>query len=99
MCSADNVCKGKIKYLPLQYNMTDYSMYYAMRERSQLLSLFSEEEIRAGIEGGNIHFIGHKPWKNYSVNFDIWWEYYRKSQFFDEQFYFDFFYSKLNELD
>ena len=33
------------------------------------------------------------------MNFDIWWEYYRKSPFFDAKFYFDFFYSRLNEYD
>ncbi len=48
---------------------------------------------------GNIHFNGHKPWKKYSTNFDIWWEYYRKSPFFDEKFYFDFFYYRLNIFD
>ena len=39
------------------------------------------------------------PGTCYCVNFDIWWEYYRKSPVFDRQFYFDFFYSRLNELD
>lgn len=93
------VCHGKIHYLPLEYNMTDYSYLFAVRKKNVIRHLFSDKEIDYAINHGNIHYNGHKPWKKYSVNFDIWWEYYRKSPFFDEKYYFDFFYSKLNELD
>lgn len=93
------VCKDKIYYLPMEYNMTDYSYMFAMRKRSLLQDLFSEEEIDNALKRGNIHYNGHKPWNKYSVNFDIWWEYYRKYPFFDEKFYFEFFYTRLNELD
>lgn len=92
-------CRGRVKYLSLKYNMTDYSYYYINKEPEKISHLYSKEEIKEALETGNIHFNGHKPWKKYSVNFDIWWEYYRKSPFFDEKFYFDFFYEKLNELD
>ena len=92
-------CKGKVYYLPPCYNMTDYSYTYMIKDRDLARTLYAEEEIAQALDSGNIHFNGHKPWKKYSVNFDIWWEYYRKSPCFDEKFYFDFFYSKLNELD
>lgn len=93
------VCSGKILFLPLKYNMTDYSFYYVNKERNKIDHFFHSREIDEALQSGNIHFNGHKPWIKYSVNFDIWWEYYRKSPFFDEKFYFDFFYGKLNELD
>lgn len=93
------VCKGKIYYLSLEYNMTDYTYMFAMRQRSLIENLFSDTEIKNALKSGNIHYNGHKPWKKYSVNFDIWWEYYRKSPFFDEKFYFEVFYTRLNELD
>lgn len=93
------VCKERILYLSLEYNMTDYSYLFAMRKPELLKDLFSCETIDFAINHGNIHFNGHKPWKKYSVNFDVWWEYYRKSPFFDEKFYFEFFYTRLNELD
>lgn len=93
------VCKGKIYYLPLEYNMTDYSYMFAIRKRPLINDLFSDAEINNALRYGNIHYNGHKPWKKYSVNFDIWWEYYRKSPFFDDKFYFEFFYTHLNELD
>lgn len=92
-------CKGGILFLSLKYNMTDYSYYLIYTKYDKLKLLYGDEEIKEAISSGNIHYNGHKPWKKYSVNFDIWWEYYRKSPFFDEKFYFDFFYNKLNELD
>ena len=93
------VCKGKVKFLSLEYNMTDYSFYYAMKERELLYKWFDDRAISNAVANGNLHFNGHKPWKKYWVNFDIWWEYYRKSPFYDEKFYFDFYYNKLDELD
>lgn len=93
------VCHGKILELSLKYNMTDYSFYYALVERNLLQTLYSNDVIDDAIRYGNLHFNGHKPWKKYCVNFDIWWEYYRKSPYFNEQFYFEFFYKKLDELD
>lgn len=92
-------CQGRVHNLPPCYNMTDYSYTYMVSDYDMARTLYTEEEIRQAIDYGNIHFNGHKPWKKYSVNFDIWWEYYRKSPYFDEKFYFDFFYSKLNALD
>ena len=79
--------------------MTDYSFYYALVERNLLQALYRNDVIDDAIKYGNLHFNGHKPWKKYCVNFDIWWEYYRKSPYFNEQFYFEFFYKKLDELD
>ena len=93
------VCYGKIQYLSLEYNMTDYSYFYAMKDKKLLYSIFDERAIDKATKCGNLHYNGHKPWKKYCVNFDIWWEYYRKCPFYDEKFYFDFFYSKLDELD
>ena len=92
-------CYGNIYYLSLQYNMTDYSFEYAMDNRKLLYSWFDEVEIETAIAIGNLHYNGHKPWKKYCVNFDIWWEYYRKSPFYDPKYHFDFFYKKLDELD
>lgn len=92
-------CHDKVKYLSLEYNMTDYSFYYVMKEYDRLLDMFGKEAVDVAMNKGTLHYNGHKPWKKYCVNFDIWWEYYRSSPFFDPQFYFDFYYSKLDELD
>lgn len=92
-------CHDKVKYLSLEYNMTDYSFYYVMKECNRILDLFDKEAIEVALNKGTLHYNGHKPWKKYCVNFDIWWEYYRNSPFFDPHFYFEFYYSKLDELD
>lgn len=93
------VCKGRILYLSLEYNMTDLSYFFSIKQSELVKRLFTDECINYAKNHGNIHFNGHKPWKKYSINFDIWWEYYRKSLFFDEKFYFDFFYYRLNIFD
>lgn len=93
------VCSGRIVYLPPKYCITTYISQFATHELERLTDIWTVDEIN-GIAGeGIIHYNGQKPWKGYCVNFDIWWEYYRKSPFFDPEFYFDFFYDRLNELD
>lgn len=93
------VCAGRIKYLPPSYCVTTYFTEFAVYHKDILLSIWSEDEIKQALEKGIIHYNGQKPWKGYCINFDIWWEYYRKSPFFDEKFYFDFFAKKMGELD
>lgn len=94
------VCGKNLKVLPAKYNMTDYTFYY-LNSGDELIKsgYIKDEEISEAKQYGTLHFNGHKPWKSYSINFDIWWEYYRKSPFFDEKFYFDFFYRKINDYD
>ena len=92
-------CKGRIKILPWHCNMTDNAFFF-INEKPELLSeKYANSDIDEAKRMGNLHYNGHKPWKKFSVNFDIWWEYYRKSPFYDEKFYFKFFYNKLNEYD
>ncbi|CDC64094.1 stress protein [Bacteroides sp. CAG:770] len=94
------VCGKNLKVLPAEYNMTDYTFYYLNSGDELIKSGYvKEEEISEAKQYGTLHFNGHKPWESYSINFDIWWEYYRKSPFFDEKFYFDFFYRKINDYD
>lgn len=92
-------CRGGIRYLHPKYDMTDYSFNYAVHHMQEFQALCGTDDMAEAMDAGNLHFNGHKPWKKYCVNFDIWWEYYRKSPVFDRQFYFDFFYCRLNEFD
>ena len=101
------VCKNKVKFLPPKYNLTGgfYRIYYQDKERLKLF--FSEEEIEEGIkafvslaknESQNsypciIHYNGVNPWESLTWRHDIWWEYYRKSIYFDHYFYY-----KYNEI-
>lgn len=93
------VCCKSIYFLPPMYNMTDYSFFFMRQSPTHLPDNISAKEAIIAQKEGNLHFNGHKPWKKFSVNFDIWWEYYRKSPFFDDDFYFNFYYDRLNLLD
>ena len=93
------VCRGKINYMPMEFCLTTYLNDYAVHDTSVLSPYWSDAEIENAMTKGIVHYNGQKPWKGFCPNFDIWWEYYRKSPYFDEKFYFEFFYSKLNELD
>ena len=92
-------CYGKIKALTPAFCLTNYLTEILVKRKTEMLSFFTKEEIIHALKYGIVHYNGPKPWKQYCVNFDIWWEYYRKSPFYDEQFYLDFFNDKQNELD
>ncbi|MCI7635307.1 MAG: glycosyltransferase family 8 protein [Bacteroidales bacterium] len=92
-------CSGKVQILPWHCNMTDYAFYYLNVKPELLTDKYANSDIELAKTEGNLHFNGHKPWIKYSVNFDVWWEFYRKSPFYNEKYYFDFFYGRLNEYD
>lgn len=92
-------CKDRVKYLAPSFCVTTYFCDLANRNREKIRSLWSDIEIDEAFSKGIIHYNGQKPWKGLCPNFDIWWEYYRKSPVFDQEFYFNFYYSRLNELD
>lgn len=91
-------CAGRIHILPWHYNMTTYSYYYMEKEPGKL-ERYANSSFDIARHQSNIHYNGAKPWKSYAINFDIWWEYYRKSPFFESKLYFDFFNTKLTEYD
>lgn len=93
-------CAGRIKMLAPKYSLLTYISYYSITNGKESLEpLWTAAEVDEAMREGNVHYNGNKPWKNWCVNFDIWWEYYRKSPIFDQKYYFDFYYSRLNELD
>lgn len=93
------VCKDKIKYLPPAFCYTTYISDLAINNRELIMTIWSEEQIQEAQDKGIVHYNGQKPWKGACINFDIWWEYYRKSPFFDSKYYYRFFDDMLNEHD
>ena len=93
------VCKGKIKYLGPEFCLTTFINQMAVNSPEVLDTIWDKAQIRKALKEGIVHYNGMKPWKGYCINFDIWWECYRKSPFFNEKRYFDFFYRKINEYD
>lgn len=92
-------CEGKIKYVNPDFCLTTIISQWAAYDREKLREFWSDENINKALSEGIVHYNGQKPWKQYCINFDIWWEYYRKCPFFDAKYYFDFFYYRLNIFD
>ena len=93
------VCEGKIKCLPPAFCYTTYISDFAVNNREVLKTIWTEEEIQYAQDKGIVHYNGQKPWKGACINFDIWWEYYRRSPFYDPKYYYQFFENMLNEHD
>lgn len=92
-------CKGRIRQLPPCYNVNDCALIYMYWHPGRLPETISEKDCKEATTNGNIHYSGYKPWRRYSIGFDIWWEHYRKSPVYDEQAYFKFFFDKTMLLD
>ena len=91
------VCKGKTKRIAPEFCLSMAVRDCAIHQKEQ--SLYTKEELDVSLKEGIVHYTGPKPWIQICPDFDIWWEYYRKSIFFDQKFYFDFFNRKMNEYD
>lgn len=93
------VCRNRLSYLPPAYCVTNGFLWFVYNRRGVLDSLWGAAVIDDAVKTGIIHYNGPKPWVQYCINFDIWWEYYRHSPYYNEKFCFDFFYNKLEEYD
>lgn len=93
------VCKDRIKYMAPGFCLTTDITEYASKSIDKLLDIWDESDISQALATGIVHYNGQKPWIDGCINFDIWWEYYRKTPFFDQLYYFEFFNKMLNKLD
>jgi len=91
------VCKGKTKKISPEFCLSLAVRKCAINQAEPLF--YTKQELEESMKDGIIHYTGPKPWVQYCPDFDIWWEYYRKSIFFDQKFYFEFFNRKMNEYD
>lgn len=91
------VCKHHIKTLPPAFCGT-IEMFKLMAYRIET-TIYTQEELAELDLNGIVHYNGPKPWNEWCPNLDIWWEYYRKSPYYDPQYYFDFYMNKRKEQD
>lgn len=91
--------KSRIYYLPLSFCITTDITQAIAENNPELHKIWSPSEIEHAKTKGIVHYNGQKPWIAYCINFDIWWEYYRKSPVFDPLFYYSFFRAKLDDYD
>lgn len=90
------VCKGKIKILPPWFGIVG-TLNDIFSDQNQ--SYYKKEEIEYALVNGTLHYNGGKPWNQFCYNFDIWWEYYRKSIYFDINYYHNFYRDRMSDLD
>jgi len=91
------VCKGKIKKIAPEFCLSLTVRLCAFSQDEPLF--YTNQELDESLKDGIVHYTGPKPWIQICPDFDIWWEYYRKSIFFDQKYYFDFFNRKMDEYD
>lgn len=92
-------CTGSFMPLPPAFCMT-VDFYEAItKERERLRKYYSDEEMDYALKQGIVHYNGAKPWNTVCPNMDIWWDYYRKSIFFDEKFTRDFWYNQTYRVE
>ena len=89
------VCKGKIKRLSPDFCATLEIFRLATYKEEQ--ALFTQDELQKALRFGIIHYNGPKPWVTWCLNYDIWWEYYRKSIFYDDKYYFEYYAEKYHD--
>lgn len=93
------VCKDRKYILDPCWNLNDCAYIQFLAKKPELPQWISDKHKSRALQEGNIHYSGYKPWNRYSLAFDIWWEYYRKSPYFDEIRYYKFFFDKTMVLD
>lgn len=92
-------CNKRFKPMNLSFCVSNYLYDMIVNRRKEMLAICSEEELNQALRTGIVHYNGAKPWAQPCLNMDIWWEYYRKSVFFDEKFCFDFWDRERNKLE
>ena len=90
------VCQNRIRLLPTVLSMGVSDFFRIEIEKKYGTQ---ETDIQKLRHKSNIHYNGQKPWKGLCPNFDIWWEFYRKSPVYNSETYFRFFYNQLEILD
>lgn len=83
-------CKGRILPLSPAYCLTVNLYWLILNKRKEMEDLYGADIILHALEYGILHYNGAKPWDGPCLNMDVWWAYYRKSIFFDENFCYSF---------
>ena len=92
-------CNGRFLPLGPAFCLTNYLYDLAVSRREEMDAIYGHDAVEEALKSGIVHYNGAKPWNGWCHHADIWWEYYRKSPFFDETFYNDFYNKKSTELD
>ena len=79
-------CNGRIFPLDPSYCLTVQLYDLICSRPDDMKGIYGTDEINHALNSGIVHYNGAKPWKEVCPNMDIWWSYYRRSIFYDEEF-------------
>ena len=91
-------CNGRFLPLGLSFCLSNFLYGMTVYRRKEMEAVFGTEELDHALKFGIVHYNGAKPWEEACLNMDIWWEYYRRSIFFDEGFCYRFWDGQRNLL-
>ena len=89
-------CNGHFYPLGPSFCLTNYLYQLIMTHYDEMVVRYGKDEIKHSLDYGIVHYNGTKPWVGPCVNGDLWWNIYRKSIFFDEQFCYEFWRNQCN---
>lgn len=92
-------CNGRFYSMPLAFCLAIDIYRMIVLHRDEMRTVYSDDEMDYALKYGIVHYNGAKPWNGWSHHFDIWWEAYRQSPFFNEEYYLRFFDAREDELD
>ncbi|QZT36383.1 glycosyltransferase family 8 protein [Halosquirtibacter xylanolyticus] len=78
------VCKDRIRYISPRYTFVQ-SNYMNSFDIDMLSPIYSKSEIEEARNIGIVHYNGPKPWNELCPRYDIWWNCYRNSIYYDEK--------------
>lgn len=72
----NQLCQGKIFGLPPYYN--SIRTFYLPQYKKDFLHYYTEVDWQAVQQHGTVHYTGGKPWDTFTVQFEVWWQYYER---------------------
>lgn len=92
-------CNRRFLALGPSYCLTNFLYELIVTRRKEMEAIYGADELDHALKSGIIHYNGTKPWKDACLNMDIWWNYYRRSIFYDESFCLDFWNNQTYKLE
>jgi len=72
----NTVCKNRIMGLPPWYN--SIRTFYLPQYKHFFLRRYTEQDWEAVHRYGTVHYTGAKPWNHFTVQFQVWWQFYEQ---------------------
>lgn len=92
-------CNGRFLPLGPSYCLTNFLYELIVTRRDEMEAIYGAKELDHALRSGIVHYNGAKPWKEACLNMDIWWNWYRRSIYFNQRFCLDFWNDQAYKLE